>query len=98
MTLVQVYPIGAMRMIDGGKQDDKIIALPFSDPTYHDVRSVDELPPHIFDEIMHFFTVYKQLECKQTAVKELFDYKEAVEIIKEAIDSYDTLIKPTLQK
>ena len=87
-----------MRMIDGGKQDDKIIALPFSDPTYHNVRSIDELPPHIFDEIKHFFTVYKQLECKQTAVKELFDYKEAIQIIKEAIDSYDTLIKPTLQE
>ena len=61
MTLVEVYPIGAMRMIDGGKQDDKIIALPFSDPTYRDIKSIDELPPHIFDEIMHFFTVYKQL-------------------------------------
>ena len=47
LTLVQVYPIGVMRMIDGGKLDDKIIALPFSDPTYHDVRDVSELPPHI---------------------------------------------------
>ena len=93
MTLVQVYPIGAMRMIDGGKLDDKIIAVPFSDPTYRGIRSIDELPAHIFDEIMHFFTVYKQLESKQTAVKELFDYAEAVDIIREAIESYDNLIK-----
>ena len=93
MTLVQVYPIGAMRMIDGGKLDDKIIAVPFSDPTYRGIRSIDELPAHIFDEIMHFFTVYKQLESKQTAVKELFDYAEAVDIIREAIESYDKLIK-----
>ncbi len=93
MTLVRVYPIGAMRMIDGGKQDDKIIALPFSDPTYKYVKSIHELPPHIFDEIMHFFTVYKQLENKQTAVKELFDYKEAKDIIKQAISDYDELMK-----
>ena len=93
MTLVEVYPIGAMRMIDGGKQDDKIIALPFSDPTYRDIKSIDELPPHIFDEIMHFFTVYKQLENKQTAVKEFFDCKDAVEIISQAIDDYETLMK-----
>lgn len=93
MTLVEVYPIGAMRMIDGGKQDDKIIALPFSDPTYRDIKSIDELPPHIFDEIMHFFTVYKQLENKQTAVKELFDCKDAVEIISQAIDDYEKLMK-----
>jgi inorganic pyrophosphatase len=91
LTLVQVYPIGVMRMIDGGKLDDKIIALPFSDPTYHDVRDVSELPPHIFDEIMHFFTVYKQLENKQTAVKELFGHAEAERIIAEAIAEYERL-------
>ena len=89
MTLVRVYPIGAMRMIDSGKLDDKIIAVPFSDPTYRGIRSIDELPPHIFDEIMHFFTVYKQLENKQTAVKSLFNYDEAIEIIKTAIKSYE---------
>ena len=80
-------------MIDGGKQDDKIIALPFSDPTYRNIKSIDELPPHIFDEIMHFFTVYKQLENKQTAVKELFDCKDAIEIIRQAIVDYETLMK-----
>ena len=89
MTLVRVYPIGAMRMIDGGKLDDKIIAVPFSDPSYQGIKSIDELPPHIFDEIMHFFTVYKQLENKQTAVKSLFNYDEAIEIIKTAIKSYE---------
>ncbi len=89
MTLVQVYPIGVMRMIDGGALDDKIIAVPFSDPTYNHIRSIDELPGHIFDEIMHFFTVYKQLENKQTAVKELYDYREAENIISECIRAYD---------
>ena len=89
MTLVQVYPIGCMRMIDGGKEDDTIIAIPFSDPTYRDVKSIDELPAHIFDEIMHFFTVYKQLENKQTAVKELFSRKEAEEIIASCIEAYN---------
>ena len=53
MTLIDVYPIGVVRMIDGGKLDDKIIALPCNDPTYRDVSSLDELPAHVFDEIMH---------------------------------------------
>jgi inorganic pyrophosphatase len=88
LTLIRVYPIGVMRMIDGGKMDDKIIAIPFSDPTYLGITSIDELPPHIFDEIMHFFSVYKQLESKQTAVKTLFGPQEAQQIIKEAINSY----------
>ena len=96
MTLVQVYPIGAVRMIDGGKQDDKIIALPMSDPTYRDVRSIHELPTHIFDQIRHFFTVYKQLENKQTAVKELFDRAEAEEIVRRAIEDYKKLMNGEL--
>ena len=92
MTLVQVYPIGAMRMIDGGKLDDKIIAIPLSDPTYRGITSMNELPRHIFDEIMHFFTVYKQLENKQTAVENMVDADEARQIIKQAIIDYDRLI------
>ncbi len=93
LTLIRVYPIGVMRMIDGGKMDDKIIAVPFSDPTYLGIRSIDELPAHIFDEIVHFFTVYKQLENKQTDVKSLFGPEEALRIIQEAIDCYDKCFK-----
>ena len=89
LTLIRVYPIGVMRMLDGGKMDDKIIAVPFSDPTYLGIESIDGLPPHIFDEIMHFFTVYKQLENKQTDVKSLFGAQEALRIIQEAIDNYN---------
>ena len=89
MTLMRVYPIGVMRMIDGGALDDKIIAVPFSDPTYNHIRSIDELPAHIFDEMMHFFSVYKQLENKQTAVKELFRADEAEKIIADCIRQYE---------
>ncbi len=93
LTLIQVYPIGVMRMMDDGRVDDKIIAIPFSDPTYNTIRSIDEMPPHIFDEIMHFFTVYKQLENKQTAVKTLYDREEAERIIEEAIEGYYEYMK-----
>ncbi len=95
LTLVQVYPIGAMRMIDGGKLDDKIIGVPVTDPTYRDIKSIDELPSHIFAEIKHFFTVYKQLENKQTAVKEFFNRNEAQQMIADAMVSYDKLMGNT---
>ena len=88
LTLVQVYPIGVMRMLDDGHIDDKIIAVPFTDPNYNSYRSIDELPSHIFDEIMHFFKVYKQLENKQTDIKELYNREEAEKIVREAIDGY----------
>ncbi|MBQ8356709.1 MAG: inorganic diphosphatase [Clostridia bacterium] len=88
LTLVRVYPIGVMRMLDDGHIDDKIIAVPFTDPNYNHYHSIDELPSHIFDEIMHFFKVYKQLENKQTDIKELYDRTEAEKIVREAIDGY----------
>ena len=88
LTLVRVYPIGVMRMLDDGHIDDKIIAVPFTDPNYNCYHSIDELPAHIFDEIMHFFKVYKQLENKQTDIKELYNREEAEKIVRDAIDGY----------
>ena len=88
LTLVRVYPIGVMRMLDDGHIDDKIIAVPFTDPNYNTYHDIDELPAHIFDEIMHFFKVYKQLENKQTDIKELYNREEAEKIVREAIDGY----------
>ena len=88
MTSVRCYPIGVITMIDNGRYDEKIIAIPFSDPTYHGIKSLHELPGHIFDEIMHFFSVYKQLENKQTAVKSLFGPEIAQRIVFDAIASY----------
>ena len=89
MTLIRVFPIGVMRMHDNGKIDDKIIAVPFSDPSYAGIKSLDDLPAHIFDEMMHFFSVYKQLENKVTSVKMLLGPSEAKQIIAEAIECYN---------
>ena len=88
MTLVQCYPIGVIKMIDNGKNDEKIIAIPFSDPGYNHCKTLEDLPKHIYDEIEHFFTVYKQLEGKQTAVDTVRGQDEAVRIINEAIENY----------
>ena len=88
MTLFRAYPIGMISMMDNGRNDEKIIAIPFSDPTYNHYTSIDQLPAHIFDEMRHFFTVYKNLENKDTAVKEVCGREDAIEVIKAAIDSY----------
>lgn len=88
LSLVRCYPIGVIRMIDGGKNDDKIIAIPFKDPTYNCYESIEELPKHISEEMMHFFRVYKELENKTTAVKEIEGVDVAKEIIRQDIDRY----------
>ena len=88
LTLVRAYPIGVISMIDNGRNDEKIIAIPFNDPTYNQYTNIDQLPSHIFDEMRHFFSVYKNLENKTTAVNEVSNRDDAIKIIKAAIDSY----------
>ena len=88
LTLVRCYPIGVIKMIDNGRNDEKIIAIPFNDPTYNTYTDITQLPAHIFEEMCHFFTVYKTLENKETAVDEVLTREKAVEIIASTIESY----------
>ena len=89
MTLVRCYPIGVIKMLDNGRADEKIIAIPFSDPNYNGYRSIFNLPRHIYDEMSHFFAVYKALEKKDTAVDEVMDEQEAISVIEKAIAAYN---------
>ncbi len=88
MTSVRCYPIGVINMIDNGRHDEKIIAIPFHDPTYNTYQDISEIPAHIFEEMTHFFTVYKELEGKETAVNVVLGAEQAQEIIGKAIDDY----------
>jgi len=89
MTIVECYAIGAVRMRDGGKNDDKIIAIPFNDPTWNHYKDIKELPPHMLNEIMHFFAVYKTLEHKNiTDEIEILGKTQALQIIQDSITLY----------
>ena len=89
MTLVQCYPIGVITMMDGGKNDEKIIAIPFEDPTYNIYRSIFEIPFHIYEEMQHFFRVYKQLEGKKTYIEKVENVEVSKKIIEESLLRYN---------
>lgn len=88
LTLVRCYPIGIMNMVDNGDNDEKIIAVPYGDPIYNNYKDISELPSHIFEEMKHFFSVYKELEGKKTAVEEVKGAKAAIKVIDACIESY----------
>lgn len=88
LTLVRAYPIGVITMIDNDRADDKIIAIPFGDPSYNHYEDITDLPVHIFEEMKHFFKVYKNLENKNTAVNEVSGREKALEIIRKARSDY----------
>ena len=90
MTTVRCYPIGMITMMDNGHYDDKIIAIPFSDPSYNEYTDISQIPKHIFDEMSHFFKVYKELEGKETAteVNDACSAEDAKRIVEKAINGY----------
>ena len=87
MTLVECKPIGVLTMIDDNHNDEKIIAVPVNDPNYNGYSDISDLPTHYFEEIRHFFQVYKTLENdKVTTVTEINGCEDAKETMQEKIN------------
>ena len=93
LVLVRCKPIGVVKMIDDDECDEKVISVCLNDPSMNKYNDISELPEHMFDEIKHFFTVYKQLENKETFVQEICGVDEAKRIIQASIDAYKELVR-----
>ena len=96
MSFVECVPIGVLIMTDNGLNDQKIIAVATNDPFYNCYKDINEVPPHIMDEIRHFFAVYKTLEGKPTSVDVVKDHVEAERIIEQTLNNYHTQIEPKI--
>ena len=80
-------------MVDGGENDYKILAVLEDDPVYRSFSDYVELPEHIFKELSHFFTVYKDLEGKKTFVSGIEGSDSAKKIIGNCILAYKEKFK-----
>ncbi|VEU79681.1 inorganic diphosphatase [Haploplasma axanthum] len=89
MSLVACYPIGVMKMIDSDEVDEKIIAVPQSDPSMNQYQDISEIPQHLLTEMGHFFETYKALEGKETYILDIEGRKEAEKIIEQSIKNYE---------
>ncbi len=90
--MIRARAIGVLKMIDGGEQDDKIVAVPTSDidPQYDAIRELSDMPKAEIDRLEAFFRVYKQLPEGRKLV-ELNGYEDAataVRLVDDAIRSY----------
>jgi inorganic pyrophosphatase len=59
---IRVRPVGVFWMRDEKGPDAKVLCVPATDPRWKPVGDIGDLPPHLLQEIGHFFDVYKQLE------------------------------------
>lgn len=88
LTLVEAKVIGVLTMVDGGEQDDKIIAVAKNDPIYNYINDMDQLAPHMMKEIVQFFQSYKALENKTVVVDGIHGREKAQQILLDSIELY----------
>ncbi len=90
--MIKVRAIGVLKMIDGGEEDDKIIAVPTTDidPTYDAIRTIADLPEIERQRMESFFRVYKQLPegRKEVVLNGFEDAEPAIELVSTAIRNY----------
>lgn len=89
LCIVPCRAIGMMSMRDEKGQDDKIISVHLNDPAYNQYEDISALPSHIVRELQRFFEDYKILENKQVVVENFRGRLDALNVINDAIASYN---------
>lgn len=96
--LVTAVPIGGIRAIDGDEADDKIIAVLKGDLIYENVKDISACPQNLLDRLKHYFLTYKESpeelcgrDKRRMEIIEVYDKKQAMEIIALAEADYDEL-------
>ncbi|PPQ31696.1 inorganic diphosphatase [Rhodopila globiformis] len=87
--VINVRPVGVLKMEDDGGGDEKIIAVPSPKLTqrYVNVHNYTDMPSITLEQIQHFFEHYKDLEPgKWVRVLGWGDASEAKALIAEAVE------------
>ena len=83
--LVTVRPVAVFWLHDERGPDAKLLGVAAHDLRKAGVRDLCDIPPHLRNEIGHFFDIYKELEPgKTTDVRGWMDRAEAERVVKEA--------------
>lgn len=86
--LIEGRVVGLFIMHDEKGRDEKVLCVPVHDPLWNHISSLDQVAPHLLREIEHFFSVYKDLEKKQTVIDGWFDADEAHKVIASAKNAF----------
>ncbi len=93
---VPVRILGAVKMIDGGETDTKLIAVIDVDPRYANIKTMEDVEEHRIKEVVDFFENYKNLQNKEVRIDgiEGLDYAKAeLEETRELFAKYGTMDK-----
>lgn len=80
---INVRILGAIKMIDDGQIDTKIIGVINVDPRWDNIQKLDDVPKHLLKEIKNFFLQYKILQKKTVIIKGFCNLEETLKEIQE---------------
>ncbi len=83
LAMVEVRPVGALHMTDGGKNDYKIIGIALYNP--HKYASLDQLDEMFLIVVEDFFRHYKNNDPKKKGTVEIHGWINAGSILNEII-------------
>ena len=91
--VIEARPLGVFHLIDRDQPDDKILAVPNTDPLFNHYRSLDDVPPHFLKEVSHFFSVYKDLEQIKVSARDWEGAERAHQEIERGIQLYVQMLR-----
>ena len=85
---IRVNPVALLQIRDAEKRNDKVVAVPLTDPSWNTLQELDDLPEQLTKEIVHFFQVYNDLEGGDWEIEGWGSRQDALEHIEHARRRY----------
>jgi inorganic pyrophosphatase len=79
--VIPVKVIAVFRTRDEAGQDDKLLCVPFEDPGWNHMETLEDVPATIRTEIEHFWSIYKEPEGKPVEIQGWEDRDVALEVL-----------------
>ncbi len=91
--VVRCRPLGLLKMADEAGGDSKLVAVPIVKmcAMYEDIKSTDDLPKVLLQQIEHFFEHYKDLDPgKWVKIDGWGGYDDAIDEISSSVTRYES--------
>ena len=90
--VVPARPIGVLRMVDDGEDDEKLICVAAKDITKDHIKEVEDLGAHFKHQVEHFYSHYKDWKNDWQGVDVHYngwgDAAAAKDVVRESIERY----------
>ena len=89
--IVPARVVGGIPMRDGGRADDKIVAILRDDPVFGGIREIADAPPALIGRLTHYFSTYKLRPepAASVVVGEPYGREHAEAVVTAALEDYE---------